>query len=121
MSGDKDTITITLEDLKALERIAVTEAKLDILVNDFQKNRDDSKETLDQLFALIRAIPAKITDCKDTLEKDIKETYMSKTAAELMETRFNSSVRSIKLWIASSVSGAVAAGVFVMWFFKLIG
>ena len=121
MSGDGDKITITLEDLKALERIAVTEAKLDILVNDFQKNRDDSKETLDQLFALIRAIPGKITECKDTLEKDIKDTYMTKDAGVLLEQRLTSSVRSIKLWIVSTVTGATAAGVFILWFFKIIG
>lgn len=121
MSDENDKITITLKDLKTLERLAVVEAKLDILVGDFQKTRSDSKETLDQLFRLIRDIPAKITDCKDTLEKDIKDTYMSKTAAELMETRFNSSVRSIKLWIVSTVSGATAAGVFALWFFKILG
>jgi len=120
MSGEGETITITLEDLKALERLAVNEAKLDILVNDFQKNRDDSKETLNQLFALIRAIPGKITECKDTLEKDIKDTYMTKEAGVLLEQRLTSNTRSIKLWIVSTVTGATGTGIAVLWFFKLL-
>lgn len=121
MSDDDGKITITLEDLKALERLAVVEAKLDILVEDFQKNRDDSKEILNQLFALIRAIPGKITECKDTLEKDIKDTYMTKDAGILLEQRLTSNTKSIKLWIVSSVSSAAAGGVFILWFFKVIG
>lgn len=110
-----DAILITLADLKAIERLAVQEAKLDILVGDFQKGRDHTEETLDKMFTLIRDIPGKVTDCKDTLEKDIKDSYMSKTDAKLMEQRFNNSVKSIKLWIVSTVSGCTGTGVFLLW------
>ena len=120
MTGSKqETITITLEDLKALERLAVVEAGHKILVGDFQKSRDHVDNTLIKIFDIVNSIPGKITDCKDTLEKDIDDTYMSKNAAKLMETRFNSSVRSIKIWIASSVTGATGAGILAMWLLNI--
>lgn len=120
MTGDnKKTITLSLEDLKALERLAVVEAGHKILVGDFQKSRDHVEETLNKIFAKVNSIPGKVTECKNTLEEDIKDTYMSKPEGELMEQRFNSSVRSIKIWIVSTVSGCTSAGVFLLWLLKI--
>jgi len=123
MPGDEDnkTVNISLQDIKALERLAVVEASHKILVGDFQNSRDHVNESLNKIFDIVNSIPGKITECKDTLEHDIDNTYMTKTAGVLLEQKLSSNTRSIKLWIVSSVSGATAAGVAIMWFFKLTG
>ena len=122
MTGEnQEMVTISLSDINALERLAVVEAGHKILVEDFQKSRDHVDKSLIKIFDKVNSIPGKVTDCKNTLEKDINDKYMSKEAGRLMEQRFNSSVRSIKLWIVSTVTGATGTGVTVLWFFKLIG
>ena len=117
-------VTISVSDIEALQRLAVVESSHKILVEDFQKSRDHIDETLIKIFDKVNSIPNTVTstvsDCKDTLEKDIKDSYMSKSAGQLMEQRFNSSVRSIKLWIVSTVTGATGTGVAILWFFKLL-
>lgn len=110
---------MSLADLDVRERLAVVEAGHEILVEDFQKSRDHLEEMVVKIFDKVDEIPDDVTDCKDTLEKDIKDTYMSKSAGELMESRFNSSVRSIKLWIVSSVTGATGAGVIALWLLNI--
>lgn len=119
--NDTDTVTITLADLEALQRLAVVESGHKILVGDFQKSRDHIDETLVKIFDKVNSIPGKVTDCKNTLEKDINDKYMSKEAGKLLEQRLTSNTRSIKLWIVSTVTGATGAGVMALWFFKLIG
>ena len=121
MSGENknEMITMSLADLDVRERLAVVEAGHEILVEDFQKSRDHLEEMVVKIFDKVDEIPDDVTDCKDTLEKDIKDTYMSKSAGELMESRFNSSVRSIKLWIVSSVTGATGAGVIALWLLNI--
>jgi hypothetical protein len=122
MTGEnQETVNISLTDLEALQRLAVVESGHKILVGDFQKSRDHLNEILAKIFEKVDSIPGKVTDCKETLEKDINEKYMSKEAGKLLEQRLTSSTRSIKLWIVSTVTGASATGVFILWFFKLIG
>lgn len=112
MTGDnQEYITISLSDLKAIERLAVVEAGHEILVNDFQKSRDHVDETLIKIFDKVDSIPGKITACKDTLEDDIKSTYMTKTAGVLLEQN----IKSIKWWIVSTVGGFTGAGVVALW------
>ncbi|MCH9735413.1 MAG: hypothetical protein K0U78_12820 [Actinomycetia bacterium] len=118
-SDNEKTITLTLSELKALERLAVQEAKVEILVTDFQRHREYSEKTLTEIFTLLRDVPKTITDCRDTLEKDIDDTYMSKTEGKLMEEHFSGYVRSIKIWMVSTVGGFSAAGIAVMWFFNI--
>jgi len=120
MTGSSQkTITITPEDLKALERLAVLEAGHKILVGDFQKGRDHVDKTLDKIFEKVNSIPGKVTECKDTLEKDINDKYMSKAAGLLLEQKLTSNTKSLKLWIVSSVGGATSAGVFLLWLLKI--
>lgn len=97
-----------------LERLAVVEASHKILVDDFQKSRDHIDDSLNKIFDKVNSIPGKITDCKDTLESDIRQTYMTKDAGKLLQKNIN----SVKIWIVSSVGGFTAAGVFIMWLLK---
>jgi len=115
MSDDQEKITISLTDLKALERLAVQEAGHKILVGDFQKSRDHIDETLTKIFEKVNSIPGKITECKDVLEKDIDDKYMSKDAGVILEERLTNSTKSIKLWIVSTVSGCTGTGIFILW------
>lgn len=71
MGTDSETITISREDLKAIERLAVQEAKLDILVGDFQNSRRATDENVVKIYELIRGFPDNMKACRDDLEKDI--------------------------------------------------
>jgi len=117
--SDNETVTITLADLKALEKLAVQEAKLEILVGDFQASRKHTDETIGQIFELLREFPSKVNQCRDELETDIEKIYMTKQDGKLLEQHLASNIRSIKLWIVSSVGGFTAAGVCISWYFKL--
>ena len=128
MPDNHETITISLSDLKALERLAVTEAQVPILAADFQRHRDvsesalkDINDSIGKIYVIIRGMPKQVNDCRDELEQDIKNSYMSKGAGELLEQRLDNSVKSVKIWIVSTVGGFTAAGLFLAWFFKLAG
>ena len=124
--NNQGSITLTLKEISALEKAAVQGAKLSILVDDFQEHKhvaDKRLEAIDtnigNVYKLVRDFPSKVSRCQDDLEKDIERLYMSKTSGELMEQRLNNNIRSIKLWIVSSVGGATATGIFIMWFYNL--
>ena len=117
---------ITQKEIDSLVKIGVQEAKLHILVSDFQDHKRDADKRLEAIdnnignvYKLVRDFPSRVSSCQDELEKDIERLYMSKNAGKLMEQRLNNNIRSIKLWIVSSVGGATATGVFIMWFFNL--
>lgn len=124
----KDSITLSLEELKSLERIAVQEAKLDILVSDFQENKRTSEihvrdihDNVARIYDLIRAFPQQIIKSKNDIENDLERLYLTKTESQLLEQHLANNIRSIKLWIVTSVGGFTSAGVFILWGFKLFG
>ena len=73
MPGDDDNkiIKISLQDLKALERLAVVESGHDILVKDYQATRNHTDENIGKMFELLRAFPKQVADCSDDLETKI--------------------------------------------------
>ena len=117
---------ISKEDLESLIKIGVQEAKLNILVEDFQDHKHDADKRLEAIdrnignvYKLVRDFPTKVKECQDDLEIDIKNTYMTKKDGQILEQHLDNSIKSVKLWIVSSVGGATTAGIFIMWFFKL--
>ncbi|MCH9712738.1 MAG: hypothetical protein K0U20_08960 [Proteobacteria bacterium] len=128
MSNASQTVTITLEDLKALERLAVGEAKIEILVGDFQAHKTSEEKRLaaidtniGKIYEIIRGFPTKVNDCRDDLEQTIARDYMTKKDGKMLEQHLANNIKSVKLWIVSSVGGFTAAGVLLLWLFKIIG
>ena len=119
-------VDITQKEIDSLVKIGVQEAKLHILVNDFQDHKQDADKRLEaidtnigNIYKLVRDFPERVSRCQDELENDIKDTYMTKKAGELLEEHLTNDIKSIKLWIVSSVGGATAAGLLIIWFFNL--
>ena len=117
---------ISQQELDSLVQLGVQKAQLHILVEDFQEHKrtaDKRLEAIDtnigNVYKLVRDFPDRVSRCQDELESDIKDTYMTKKAGELLEEHLTNDIKSIKLWIVSSVGGATAAGLLVMWFFNL--
>ena len=117
---------ITDNELKSLIKIGVQEAKLDILVADFQDHKHDADKRLEAIdrnvgnvYKLVREFPERVKRCQDDLEDDIERVYMTKKDGQILEQHLDNSIKSVKLWIVSSVGGATTAGIFIMWFFKL--
>ncbi len=96
-------------------KMGVQEAKLDILVNDFQESRAKTDKSLDAIFNQIRATGDKLVKCKNEIEKDMRDNYMSSNDAKLLEDRLTKDTKSIKLWIVSTVGGFFSAGVVILW------
>lgn len=117
---------ISQNELDSLIKIGVQEAKLNILVEDFQDHKHDADKRLEvidnnigNVYKLVRDFPERVKRCQDDLEDDIKDVYMTKKDGEILEQHLTNNIRSIKLWIVSSVGGATATGIFIMWFFNL--
>lgn len=119
--GSGEVIQVSLEDIEVIKTVAVQGAKLEILVEDFQTSKKETNDNLGKLFELLRSNAKHVTDCKDELEKDIEKVYMTKKDGEILEQHLANNIRSIKLWIVSSVGGFSAAGVLMVWALKLIG
>ncbi len=128
MPSNDEQVLIKLSDLKVLERLAVEEAKLSILAEDFQRHRDVVQSSMKELtvnigklYDLSRAFPDTVSNCRDKMENDFGKIYMTKQDGALLEQHLANNIRSVKLWIVSSVGGFSAAGVSIMYFFKLTG
>ena len=126
--SEDEFVTIKMSDIKVLERLAVEEARLGILAEDFQRHRTLSEKQLTdinanigKIYDLERALPDRISDCQEKMELDIEKKYMTKQDGLMLEQHLAHNIRSVKMWIVSSVSGATATGVFIMWFFNLTG
>ncbi len=111
----------TDREMKALVEIGVQKAKLDILVNDFQESKGKTDENLTRIYNLLRTFPNKVTDCRREIESDMSALYMTKKDGELLEQHLSNNIKSVKLWIVSTVSGCTATGVFILWFLKVVG
>lgn len=128
MSGNAtEHVTLSIDDLKSLERLAVTEAKLKILIDDFKGNRrltndnlKDIKESITQVYELTRTFPQQIIDCRREVEHDFSKIYMTKTDGVILERHISDKVKSVKLWIVSSVGGFTSAGLLILWFFNML-
>jgi hypothetical protein len=127
MTAQTEQVTLSIDDLKSLERLAVTEAKLKILIDDFKGNRKltqdnlkDIKESIMQVYELSRNFPQQIIDCRREVEHDFEGKYMTKTDGVILERHISDKVKSIKLWIVSSVGGFTSAGLVILWFFNLL-
>lgn len=117
---------ISDNELQSLIQLGVQEAKLHILVSDFQDHKHDADkrlETIDtnigNVYKLVRDFPERVKRCQDDLEIDIERIYMTKKDGKILEQHLVNSIKSVKLWIVSSVGGAVAAGILIMWVFNL--
>lgn len=128
MAGENEFVTISLSDLKALERLAVAEAEHKILAEDFQRHREVSESNLkdinvniSKIYDLTRAHGRQVNECKNEIENEMKDTYMSKTDGMLLEQHLANNIRSVKLWIVSSVGGFTTAGLLILWTLKLTG
>ncbi len=80
---------VTEQEIESLIKIGVQEAKLNILVNDFQENKKQVNDNLTRIYELLRNFPSKINECRDELEKDIHDELEKHyvTEAELREIR----------------------------------
>lgn len=117
---------ITQKELESLIAIGVQEAKLGILVTDFQDHKHDADKRLaaidlniSNVYDLVRNFPEHVKRCQDELEDDMEDKYMTKKDGVILEQHLANNIRSIKLWIVSSVGGATAAGVLIIWFLNL--
>ena len=117
---------ITQNEIDSLIKIGVQEAKLHILVADFQDHKNDADKRLEAIdnnisnvYKLVRDFPERVKRCQDDLENDIERVYMTKKDGQILEQHLDNSIKSVKLWIVSSVGGATAAGIFILWFFNL--
>lgn len=128
----EEKITLTRTELEQQIKQAVTEAKVDQLYKAFSDHEIKEDSYLKDIFDKIRMVqeamggwPIKLSQCSDTLEQDIKdyvkENFMSKPDAELLKQSFSNELRSIKLWIVSTVGGFTSAGLLIAWAFKLFG
>lgn len=118
---------ISENELQSLIKIGVQEAKLEILVDDFKKHKELSERQLTKIttdigriYDITRQTPKQVEQCRRELEKDIHESYMTKTAGAMLEQRLENNIKSIKLWMVATVGGFTSAGIFILWFFKLI-
>ena len=126
MPSNDEQVLIKLSDLKVLERLAVEEAKLGILAEDFQRHRDIVQSQLKELtinigklYDLSRNFPHQVSECREKMESDIEKIYMTKQDGALLEQHLANNIKSIKLWIVSTVTGCSGAGVFILWLLKL--
>ena len=75
-----DTLQLTKEELENLIKAGVQEAKLEILIQDFQAHKQDEEKRLividkniADIYDLIRSFPDKVHSCKEQLEADIHD------------------------------------------------
>ena len=99
MPGDNEQVTISLADIKALEKIAVQEAKLDILVGDFQATRTHTDENIVKIYELLRAFPKQVADCSDALEikihADLEKHYATDADVKALRVELRNEIGKI--------------------------
>jgi len=111
---------ISQEVLDSLVDIGVQKAKLGILVDDYRESKKQTDDNLKRIYDLLRKFPEQIKECRDELETDTATIYMTKNSGDRLEERVTSNIRSIKLWIVSSVGGFSASGIFIIYMLKLV-
>ncbi|MCH9735388.1 MAG: hypothetical protein K0U78_12695 [Actinomycetia bacterium] len=98
MAGD-EKVTVSLSDIKALEKIAVQEAKLEILVGDFQTTRKNTDENVVKIFELLREFPKKVSDCSDALEvkihADLEKHYATDADVKALRVELKNEISKI--------------------------
>lgn len=122
MGTNESTVTLSVDELRQLERLAVQEAKLEILVEDFQANKkrterhiSDINDNISRIYDITREFPAQINQTKDDIERDFSLQYMTKTDGKLLEQHVTNIVKSVKLWILATVGGFTSAGLVILW------
>ena len=100
MTGEtQETVTISLQDLKALERLAVVESGHDILVKDYQATRDNTDENIGKIYELLRAFPKQVVDCSDALEvkihADLEKHYATDTDVKALRVEMTNKIDKI--------------------------
>ena len=123
-----DEITVTTDDIRQLERLAVLEAQLGILISDFKTTRERNdtvikgiREDIGRIYDLTREFPSKCNKCQKELEHQFDERYMTKTDAKLMEQNLTNLVSSVKIWIVSTVAGFTSAAILIAWALNFFG
>jgi len=125
MPGENKTITLTLSDLKALERLAVVESGHDILVKDFQATRKHTDENIAKIFELLRAFPKQVADCSDMLEgkihADLEKHYATDADVKALRADMTNKIdnigRRFKWTTGVIVTGAGAIQFFTTMYF----
>ena len=121
MTGEnQETVTISLADIKALERLAVVEAGHDILVNDYQTSRKQTDENIAKIYELLRAFPKQVSDCSDALEvkihADLEKHYATDTDVKALRVDMTNKIDKIGnrfKW----TTGLIVAGAGLIQFF----
>jgi len=99
--GEKIELTQEELDAKIAEgiKVGVQEAKLEILIGDFQSHKNEEETRWAEMFALVRAFPEKVTACKDTLEtdfyKELEDHYVTKADIKLLKQEIKSQNKEI--------------------------
>lgn len=85
----------------------IQEAKLGILIEDFKDHKNSEEKLMSELFASVNAIkdsvanfPQTLQACRDDMENDIRNNFVSNPEIELIETRFESKVNRL-YWIGA--------------------
>jgi hypothetical protein len=117
---DNQKIQMTIQEIEQRDRAVAMQTKLDILIKDFQAGRTANDKHFVEIFSLFRGNEAKLHNCRDELQKEIKATYMTQAAGEAMELRLSNNLKSVKTWIVTTVGGFTAAGLLVLWALNII-
>lgn len=136
MGSQEDAVLVTLDDLDALQRLAVQEAKLEILVDDFKEHKKNAEKhytaidkNIAEMFTLIRTtIPDKMEGCRDQIETDIhlelEKHYATDKTLRVIESELNNKIDKNNNRYKWTVGAIVAVGGAIqffttMWFMSL--
>lgn len=119
-------------EIQQAVEMAVAKSEIAALAMSFSEHVSKEDTYLKEIFDKLRKVqediskwPLQIEKCSSDLEQDIlskiEATYMTKKDGQLLEQHLINSVRSIKLWIVSTVGGFTTAGVLIAWYLKVFG
>ncbi len=94
-----ETLKVTKEELETLINQGIQDAKLGILIDDFQAHKSEEETRWAEMFALVRAFPEKMAGCKESLESDIykelEDHYVTKADVKLLKQELQSQNREM--------------------------
>lgn len=128
----EEKITMSRAEFKNAVDAAVLKEQVTTLTSTVEAAEIKQQQYLRDIFEKIRDVqkdiggwPNRLSQCSSDLEHEMlehmKRTYMTHKDGQLIRQEFTNSVRSLKLWIVSTVGGFTAAGIVLAWYWKLFG
>lgn len=128
---EEEKITLSQKELEYIVETRVQGEKLKILIEDFQRYKDEEQAritkidtNLSQIYDLIRDFPHTVSQCRDELEQDIhnelERHYATKPDVARLRTDMETEFRLLRGRFTWTISAIVAVGGVLQFIFTIV-